>query len=182
MPPGPSTKTVSWKDVKAKLEDFDRMGLIALIRDLYNLDPANRTLLHTRFGLGKDALEPYKQILERYLWPDPFTRQDVSIVKAKKALADYKKASANPSGCAELAVFYCEQATGYCSDVGYQDENYFSALLGVFEQAFEILPSLPVPQRDDLLARLDDVRSAAHDFGYGVGEVMDSILANALDR
>ncbi len=50
-----------WTDVKAKLASFDRTGLLGLVQDLYTAHPDNRTFLHTRFGLGEDILEPYKQ-------------------------------------------------------------------------------------------------------------------------
>ena len=32
------------------------------------------------------------------------------VAKAKKALADYKKAIGRPEGLAELSVYYCEEA------------------------------------------------------------------------
>lgn len=36
----------------------------------------NQALLHARFSLGEDALEPYKETLARWLWPDPFRNQE----------------------------------------------------------------------------------------------------------
>jgi hypothetical protein len=74
-------------------------------------------------------------------------------------------------------VFYCEQATGFASDVGYQDETYFVALVRMFEQTAATANSLPTDTRDALIARLDRVRSISHKCGYGVGDDMDSILA-----
>src|ERR1700686_3019803 len=65
-----------WTDVKAKLASFDRAGLLGLVQDLYAAHPDNRTFLHTRFGLGEDVLEPYKQTIDRWLWPDAFRKQD----------------------------------------------------------------------------------------------------------
>jgi hypothetical protein len=38
-----------------------------------------------------------------------------------------------PAGLAELMVFYCEQAAGFCSDIGNDDEGYFDALVRMFE-------------------------------------------------
>ena len=37
--------------------------------------------------------------------------------------------------------------------------------------------TLPIDQRDAVLDRLDDVRSISHNFGYGVGDEMDILLA-----
>jgi hypothetical protein len=86
----------------------------------------NQTFLHSRFGLGEDVLEPYKKIIDRWLWPDVFRKQDTSVSQAKRAISDYKKAVGDPEGLAELMVFYCEQAAGFCSDIANDDEGYFN--------------------------------------------------------
>jgi len=167
----------SWTDVKAKLAAFDRAGLVDLIHHLYAAHKDNQMFLHARFGLGEDVLEPYKRTLDRWLWPDPFRNQDTSVVKAKQAISHYKKAVGDPAGLTELRVFYCEQAAGYCQDVGYQDEGFFDALVGMFEQALKSTNTLPVGGRDSLITRLNRVREISHDFGYGVGDDMDYLLA-----
>jgi hypothetical protein len=96
----------TWTDVKAKLAGFDRTRLLALIQDLYAAHKDNRTFLHARFGLGGDALESYKETIDRWLYPDVFRKQDTSVAKAKQAIADYKKAVGQPGGLAELMVFF----------------------------------------------------------------------------
>ena len=47
--------TPSWSDVKTKLADFDRTGLIGLVQDLYTASKDNQTFLHARFALGDDV-------------------------------------------------------------------------------------------------------------------------------
>src|ERR1700722_10028157 len=61
-----------WTDVKAKLASFDRKGLLGLIQDLYAAHKDNQMFLHARFGLGEDALSPYKETIAQWLWPDSF--------------------------------------------------------------------------------------------------------------
>jgi hypothetical protein len=170
-------KAPSWIDLKAKLADFDRAGLIGLVQDLYSASKNNQIFLHTRFALGDDVLEPYKLTIDRWLSPDVFKNQDISVSKAKKALADYKKAVGDPRDLAELMVFYCERASGFSNDVGLQDEGYFDALVRTFEQALKAIATLPEAQRPELWARLDEVRRVSHNFGYGVGDDMDDLLA-----
>jgi hypothetical protein len=167
----------TWTDVKAKLANFDRLGLVGLIQDLYTAHKDNQTFLHARFGLGEEILKPYKQTLDRWLWPDVLRNQDTSVVNAKQAISSYKKAVGEPVGLAELMVFYCECAAGFCNDVGYQDDSYFDALVRMFEQAVKIIAQLPASDRNPLIARLDKVRTISHNFGYGVGDDMDSLLA-----
>ena len=79
-------------------------------------------------------------------------------------------------------VFYCEQAAGFSSDIGNQDESYFDALVRMFEQALIVATTLPASGRDALVARLDRVRSIGHKCGYGVGDDMDSMLAKYTKR
>ena len=166
----------TWTDGKAKLASFDRLGFVGLMQDLYAAHKDNQTFLHARFGLGEDILKPYKETLDRWLWPDVLRNQDTSAVKAKQAISSYKKAVGEPAGLAELMVFYCECAAGSCNDIGYRDDGYFDALVRMFEQALKVIGQLPAPDRNALIARLDRVRVINHNFGYGVGDDMDSLL------
>jgi len=166
----------TWTDVKARLAGFDRLGLLGLIQDLYAAHKDNRTFLHARFGLGQDVLAPYKEALDRWLWPDVLRNQDTSVVRAKQAISSYRKAVGDPAGLAELMVFYCERAAGFCSDIGYQDDAYLDALVSTFEQALKTIGRLSANDRNALIGRLDRVRVISHNFGYGVGDDMDSLL------
>lgn len=167
----------SWSDVKARLADVDRAGLVSLMHDLYMASKNNQAFLHARFAAGSDVLKPYKTTIDRWLWPDVFKNQDTSVTKAKKAISDYRKAVGQSEGLAELMVFYCERAAGFSSDVGLQDENWFDALLRMFEQALKAIATLPEEARPAFWARLDRVRGISHSIGYGVGDGMDDLLA-----
>lgn len=169
--------THSWSDVKAQLAAFDRAGLLSLVQDLYAASKDNQAFLHARLHLGDDVLKPYKATIERWLWPDVFKNQDTSVAKAKKAIADYRKASGTAEGLAELTVFYCEQAAGFSADVAPDDEGYLTALVRMFGQALKGIAALPPEQRRALRARLDAVRVACDGMGYGVSEDMDESLA-----
>ena len=168
----------TWTDVKAKLASLDRIGLVGLIQDLYAAHKDNQTFLHTRFALGEDVLRPYKETLDRWLWPDVLRNQDVSVAKAKQAVSSYRKVVGHPAGLAELMVFYCESAAGFSNDVGNQDEGYLYALVHMFEQALKVFPQLPAGDRDTLMVRLDRVRTISHNLGYGVGDAMDSLISD----
>lgn len=173
----PGKSSPSWTDVKDKLTAFDRAGLLGLVQDLYAASKENQAFLHARLRLGEDLLKPYMAAIDRWLWPDVFKNQDTSVAKAKKAIADYKKASGTADGLAELMVFYCERASGFSCDVGLDDEAYLSALVRMFEQASKAVAALPEMQRPALWTRLEIVRDRSHDIGYGVGEDMNALLA-----
>src|ERR1039458_9769766 len=88
----PKKTSPTWIDVKAKVADFDRAGLLGVLQDLYAGSKDNQAFLHARFGLGGDVLEPYKVIINRWLWPDVLKNQFTSVSAAKKTIADYNRA------------------------------------------------------------------------------------------
>jgi len=169
----------TWSDVKAKLGDFDRAGLLGLVQDLYNTSKDNQNFLHARLGLGCDVLKPYKTIIERWLWPDVYKNQKYSVSKAKKPITDYKKASGLPEGMAELTVYYCEQAIGFSNGVGVDDEGYYDALVRMFEQALKTVMALPETRRESFLDRLQDVRASGQGIGWGVGDAFNELWQRA---
>lgn len=167
----------TWSEVKAKLVDFDRSGLLGLVQDMYATSKDNQSFLHVRLNLGFDILKPYKTTIDRWLWPDLFRNQDISVAKAKKAIADYKKAMGLPEGLAELTVFYCERAAGFSDDVTLQDEDYFDALVLMFEHAAKQVKSLPTEQHDVFASRLNIACQHCRNLGYGVYDDVRDILA-----
>ena len=155
------------------------MALIGLIQDLYAANKDNQTFLHTRFALSQNVLEPYKKTLERWLWPNVLRKQDTSVAKAKEVIASYQKAVGEPTGLAELLVYYCEMAAGFSEEVGNDEKVYLDTLVRMFAQAVQVVEQLPESDRPDLIARLNDVREISHNIGYSVGEDMDDIMGNS---
>ena len=173
------TKTTpSWSDVKTRLADFDRAGLLGLVQDLYAASKDNKTFLHARFGLGDDPLKPYKDAITQWINP-PDYRKPQSVAKAKKAISDYKKALGQPEGLAELTVFYCEEVFDFLAGCGMDDEGFYDALVRMFEQALKYVLALPAVQQVAFLARLDRVRQLGQDVGWGVGDDFEHFWAEA---
>src|SRR5580704_1482724 len=94
----------TWRDVKTALLDFDRAGLRRLVQDLYTASKDNQAFLHARLGLGHDQLQPFKACISNWICPDIMKNQSISVSKAKKAIADYKKAIGRTDGLAELSI------------------------------------------------------------------------------
>ena len=168
----------SWSDVKAKLADFDRNGLVGLLGDLHSLSRDNQAFLHARLGLGADPLAAYKRTIFRWVYPDLSRGQDISVAEAKRAIADYCKAIGLSEGIAELSVFYCENAARLLAECGFEDEGYFTALVRMFDQALVAVMALAPAQRQQMLERLDEVRSTTNAVGWGVKDALDEIWAD----
>ena len=172
---GRTQRAPAWNDTKAMLVNFDRSGLIGLLKDLHALNPDNRAFLHARLALGADPLAPYKAMIARWICPDVMRNQNTSAAKAKKAIAGYRKATGSPEGMAELSIFYCEQAAGLLSFCGMDDEGYFNALVRMYGQALSITSALPASGKAMQLQRLDAVRAAFAGIGWGVKDAMDEL-------
>ena len=167
--------TPSWSDIKTKLADFDRVGLLGLVQDLYAASKDNKVFSHARFGLSGDPLEPYKDVISRWINPPDF-RSPISVRKAKKAISDYKAALGQPDGLAELTVFYCEQVFDFLAGCGMDDEGFYDALVRMFAQALKYVLALPATQQTAFLARLDRVRQLGQNVGWSVGDDMNALL------
>ena len=162
-------KHPTWSDLKDALKDFDRADLLGLVEDLYAARKDNQTFLHARFGLGGDALKPYKATIDRWLWPDVFNNQTYSVANARQPIADYEKSGGDAEGLAELMIFYCRHAIGFSSEVGVADKDYFDALIHMFEQALTMVMSLPEVKREHFIVELADIRATGRNLGWGVG-------------
>jgi hypothetical protein len=123
--------------------------------------------LHARLGLGHDQLQHFKASFSKWISPDLMKGQPISTSKAKKAIADYKKAIGRPDGMAELSIFYCEEAFGFLESCSIEDESYFAALIRMYGRSLELVSSLPPSERTTYLERLDKLRSRGRHIGWG---------------
>jgi hypothetical protein len=69
------TKRKKWSDVKARLEAFDRKGLVSLLGEVYDASVANRRFLHSRLTPGSRAIEVYRQLVADAIYPDRFSKR-----------------------------------------------------------------------------------------------------------
>jgi hypothetical protein len=173
----------TWNDVRAALLHFDRAGLRGLVQDLYTASKDNQAFLHARLGLGHDQLQPFKACISNWICPDVMKNQPISVSKAKKAIADYKKAIGRPEGMAELSIFYCEEAFGFLESCGLEDESYFAALIRMYGRSLELVSNLPPAERATYLERLDKLRARGRHVGWGVQDELNGLwYAAALDE
>jgi hypothetical protein len=63
----------------------------------------------------------------------------------------------DPVGLAELRVFSCERAAGFCHNVHHEDTAYFEALVRMFEQALEATANLTGNVQNSSCGRSMDV-------------------------
>ena len=101
--------------------------------------------------------------------------QPISVSKAKKAIADYKKAIGRPDGLAELSIFYCEEVVSFLESCGIEDESYFVALIRMYDRSLKFVLNLPPAERATYLERLDKLRLRGRHVGWGVQDELNSL-------
>jgi len=67
----------TWARVKASLDTMDRVGLIALIHDLYEIDDLNRRVLHERFVPNGATFQRYRGLVRAAVFPDPLSNRPI---------------------------------------------------------------------------------------------------------
>ena len=82
-------------------------------------------------------------------------------------LAAIEVRRAQPS--AELLIFDCEPAAGFCQEVDHRDGAYLNALVRAFKQALHASGKLPGNVQNGFLARFDRVRCIGRQLANGVG-------------
>jgi predicted Ser/Thr protein kinase len=108
-----------------------------------------------------------------------YRQQDYSVLEAKKAIQDFRKAVGRPEGMAGLTVFYCEEAFDLFDVYAVEDEGYYTALVRMFEQAMKRVIALPEHERTQFIKRLTQVRTAGQELGWGVGYAFDALWKQA---
>lgn len=172
-----SSKRKRWTDVKARLETFDRTGLLGLIADLYEASPTNRRFLDSRLFPESGAIEEYRRIVIAAIYPDPFRNRRVSVRHANAAITAYRRATGDMIGTVDLMLTFVEAGTEQAVDLGYGDEAYFNALESKANAVATLFAELPAGAQAAATARLRRIRNRGKDIEWGYGDFLDDVVA-----
>jgi len=175
--PHASQRQPSWADIKKKLEAFDRRGLVGVVHDLYEASTANRRFLHTRLVPTPNSVEKYRRLVAEAVFPDPFSQRRVSLRDATAAITEYRRSTGDVTGTVDLILTFIEAGTEQAADLGYGDEDYFSALENKIDAVAKSWPTLPANARAKAATRLAGVQERAKDIGWGFGDYVDDVVA-----
>ena len=152
------------------------------MRDLYALNADNKVFLSTRLlhGTPDEIAEPYRRIIRQVFNPDR-GMPSFRLSAARKALNDFKKASADPRLILDLMLFYVEQGV-ICTDTyGDIDEPFYDNLLSVYDSAAQLVgeiedPRLIDPFQSRFQKLVSDTRGLGWGFHDGLVEVYNDVL------
>lgn len=164
----------TWTDIRRKLARTDLDYAIGIVKMMFDQSKENRTFLISRLYPDTDWSALLEQQRKRIL-SEFYTRKDIPrnprISNARKAIDDYRRATSDPVGTAELMLTYVEVGTEFAQQYGMQDEPFLRSLEVVLDKLVGILAK---DERRNLVEqlreRLQTVRDQAFDCGESFGE------------
>ncbi|MFT4718743.1 MAG: hypothetical protein ACI9IL_001083 [Rickettsiales bacterium] len=165
-----------WGKIKSEIKDYSSSQFLEIVSDLYNLSGQNKNFLEARFLTSTiDAIEPYKKIIDRALFPDVIRGQDVSLTNGKKAISDYKKSTKDVFGTMELMMFYVECGHKFTSEYGDMDESFYNSFISVFDNIIKLIKKHP-DHKNAFYNRIKTIANDSRNFGWGYDEVYDIFI------
>jgi hypothetical protein len=174
-------KPAGWSAVRQQLATWEKPALLALLKDLYEAAGVNRDFIHARSKTGDsggEVLEKYRSKIVEQFFPAQGDGK-LKLGEARKAIRDYRKATGNLPGTAELLMTYVENGTRFTHEYGDIDERFYSSLESALDELAALLRGEAqgmYPQFRDRLARVEQMADGIgwgfHDF---VGDVVGQL-------
>ena len=169
----------SWSHVKKRLGSFDRIGLIGLVKDLFDFSEENRAFLLARFADDSDAkaaLEDYRRrIIEVFFPKRGFS--DLKLGPARKAIRDYRKATSDLAGTLDLMLTYVETGTQFTCEFGDIDEPFYDSLESMLDQFVKLLKTPEGAEMyPDFQDRLGSLKKRGSWIGWGYGDYINDTV------
>ncbi len=176
----PTKKRGGWSAVRRQLNAFDKPALLALVKDLYDFGAENRDFIQARCQApdsGGDVLEAYrKRIVEQFFSKRADGTGPLKLGVARKAIRDYRKATGNLSGTAELLMTYVESGAEFTNNYGYADERFFNSLESALEELAGLLHGYAQQMYPQFSERLARVEQMTEGIGWGFGDFVADVI------
>jgi len=169
----------TWSTVKAAASELNQKELLSLVGELYRLSKGNQAFLHARFADRDAAMEDCKKVVAECLYPDVQHDRPLQVAKAKKVVADFCKAVADPAAHAELMLFFVEQGNAFTLEYGDIDAGFYSALVAMARRTVEVIVNFPDDLQEPYRDRLAEVVRSSSGIGWGYHDDLKEIYAAA---
>ena len=103
------------------------------------------------------SLSAYLERIGQYMYPDPCTKEEISIKKAQDVISEYGKATNDPAGSLDLMIFFVECSTKYTLDFGNLWEEFYDSLESMYKRSVKTLKKMDEDAIKKFLPRLEDL-------------------------
>ena len=178
-------KPGGWSAARQHLATWDKPTLLALVKDLYDAAAANRDFVQARCQAGEvggEVLKKYRSKIVDQFFPARGIGK-LKLGEARKAIRDYRKATGDIPGTAELLMTYVENGTKFTHDYGDIDERFYSSVESALDELAALLRGEGremYPQFSERLARVEQMTDGIgwgfHDFIWSVVSQLEEEL------
>jgi len=177
-------RAASWAACKRAIADWPRPGVIALVKELYDLSDDNRRFLHARllerltdFNRAEARRKIAKLITPANVFNNRFRAGDV-----KRVIDQYAKATGDDAGVAELLLADLSATLEVSNEFG-GDERLIDHAYTSMERLHKTLERLAPAHALPVVISLQKLAERWYgQFGYGLGDELDGLAAEWEDR
>ena len=173
-PPG------GWSAVRQHLGTWGKPALLALVKDLYDTAAENRDFIQARCQAeagGGDVLEKYRRKIVEQFYPARGEGK-LKLGEARKAIRDFRKATGNLPGTAELLMTYVENGVKFTHEYGDIDERFYSSV----ESALNELAALLQGEARELYPKFRDRLAGVEQMTDGIGWGFHDFVAGVVGQ
>jgi hypothetical protein len=174
----PTKKPGGWSSVRPHLSTWDKAALLDLVKDLYETAEENRDFIQARCQAdesGGDTMEKYRSKIVEQFFPARGEGK-LKLGEARKTIRDYRKATGNIPGTAELLMTYVESGARFTHDYGDIDERFYCSVESALDELAALLRGEArslYPQFKDRLAKVEQM---ADGIGWGFHDSVADIV------
>lgn len=177
-------KPGGWSAARQRLATWNKPALLALVKDLYDSAAANRDFIQARCKTeegGGEVLEKYRSKIVEQFFPKRGEAK-LKLGEARKAIRDYKKATGNIPGTAELLMSYVENGARFTSDYGDIDERFYSSVESVLDELDALLRGEVRDRYPQFHERLAKVEQMTDGIGWGFHDFIADVVGRLEDE
>lgn len=180
----PAKKPAGWTAARQHLATWDKPALLSLVKDLYDAAAGNRDFIHARCQAengGGEVLEAYRsKIVEQFFPKRGFGK--LKLAEARKAIRDYRKATGNIPGTAELLMTYVENGARFTHEFGDIDERFYSSVESVMDELAALLRGEAREIYPQFRERLTKVEQMTDNIGWGFHDFISDVVGRLEDQ
>ena len=171
-------KSRGWSAARRHLTNLDKPALLALLKDLYDSSAENRDFIQARCqATDSGVLETYrKRIIEQFYSKRADGIGPLKLGVVRKAIRDYRKATGNLSGTAELLMTFVETGTEFTRDYGDMDEAFYSSVESALLELSGLLRSEAECCYQQFSERLATVTEDSEGIGWGFHDFVVDVI------
>lgn len=168
---------ITLTELKKELKGLEKDVLIKMICEMYKKDDLCKQYLSVKFQNECDTelLKEYKKKMRDIFFPKNYMR-DVSLMKAKKLISNFKKISSDTYNILDLMLYYVELGNEYTNKFGDMYESFYDSIISMFEKFVDNINKADDEKLYNFFrVRVDELLKNSQDIGWGYSDCIEEL-------